>query len=427
MKRLLIAIFVSSFMLACTSDDDTLIVAVCDTPIDINVQSVTDSSVLVSWTNTNSYSGSDAAQLGQIVIEYGPTGFQPGSGISIPTNGDSITLINLSPTTTYDFYLTAVCTVNNISLTTNVASFTTDYSAVIPEYLTRLSELNIFVGDLADLNLSPKVFEYNLHTELFTDYAHKLRTIALPEGEALSYQDDGFPVFPTGTVITKTFYYELDETDPNSDRHIIETRVLMKRESDWEIGNYVWNEEMTEAFLDDEQHDVKVDFRNKDGDLMSVDYIVPAGFDCTKCHSNSGNVTPIGPKLRTMNFDINGVNQLQKFIDAGHLVNAPAPSSILSLPDWKDDANYTLEERARAYLDVNCAHCHEPGGFCESQSTLDLAYTTSFEDSNIFSRRFSIGTRMSFFSPGTSMPFIGVTMVHSEGYDLIQEYLDSLD
>ncbi len=414
-------------MISCTSDDDTLIVAVCDTPININVQSITDSSAIISWTNNNTSSWSDNTLESQVVIEFGPSGFQPGSGISIPAMGNSVTLQNLSQASSYDFYITAICTVNNISLTSNVQSFTTDYKSVVPEFLPTLSELNIFIGDLADLNLSPKVFEYKLHTQLFTDYAHKLRTIALPEGEALRYQDDGFPIFPTGTVITKTFYYELDETDPNSDRQIIETRVLMKRATEWEIDNYVWNEEMTEAYLDSDQHDVKVDFRNKNGELVGVDYVVPGGFDCTKCHSNSGNVTPIGPKLRTMNFEVNGVNQLQRFIDAGNLINAPQPTSIGAIPNWEDDVNYTLEERARAYLDVNCAHCHEPGGFCDNQSTLDLSFETAFEDTNIFSRRFSIGTRMSFYSPGSSMPFIGTTMVHAEGYELIQEYLDSLD
>ena len=128
-----------------------------------------------------------------------------------------------------------------------------------------------------------------------------------------------------------------------------------------------------------------------------------------------------------MNFSINGINQLQSFIDKGYLINAPAPGEIEALPNWEDDVNYSLEERARAYFDVNCAHCHIPGGFCELQSTLDLAFETDYNDTNIFQRRFSIANRMSNYSPGVSMPLIGTTMVHTEGYNLIQEYLDSLD
>ena len=427
MKRLLIAILLSSILISCTNDDDVILVSVCETPLDIKIENITDTSALISWTNNNTSSWTGNTLNSEIVVEFGPSGFQPGSGVSIPTMSSSLMLQNLSPTTSYDFYVTAVCSINNVSITSNTNSFSTDYPSVVSEFLPTLSELNLFEGDIADLNLSPKVFKYDLHTELFTDYAHKLRTIALPQGEALRYQDDGFPIFPTGTVISKTFYYNLDETDPSSDRHIIETRVLIKRASEWEIGNYVWNEEMTEAFLDGDQHDVKVDYKDENGALQSVDYVVPGSFDCTKCHSNSGNVTPIGPKLRTMNFEVNGGNQLQKFIDTGHLINAPQPDAIATIPDWEDDVNYTLEERARAYLDVNCAHCHEPGGFCVDQSTLDLRFETSLEDSNIYIRRFSIGTRMSFYSPGSSMPFIGTTMVHTEGYQLVQEYLDSLD
>ena len=425
MKRLLISILLSSFLISCINDDDIIFVSVCETPLDIKIENITDTSVLISWTNNNTTNWTD--DTSEIVVEFGPSGFEQGSGVTIPTMSSSLVLQDLSANTTYDFYVTAVCSINNVSITSNINSFSTDYPSIVSEFLPTLSELNLFDGDIADLKLSPKVFKYDLHTELFTDYAHKLRAIALPQGEALRYQDDGFPIFPTGTVISKTFYYYLDETDPNSDKHIIETRVLMKRASEWEIGNYVWNEEMTEAFLDSDEHEVKVNVIDSEGERLKFDYIVPGSFDCTKCHSNSGNVTPIGPKLRTMNFEVNGVNQLQKFIDDGHLINAPQPDAIATIPNWKDDVNYTLEERARAYLDVNCAHCHEPGGFCIDQSTLDLSYETSFEDSNIFSRRFSIGTRMSFYSPGSSMPFIGTTMVHSQGYELIQEYLDSLD
>ena len=297
---------------------------------------------------------------------------------------------------------------------------------IIAEFLPNLSQLNLFVGDLNTLAINSNMFKYELNTQLFTDYAHKLRIIGLPEGTALEYADDGFPIFPTGTLIAKTFYYNLDETNPNSGQKIIETRVLIKEETEWTIGNYVWNEDQTDAVLDQNQYNVTVDFVNETGDDVTVNYVVPGANDCTKCHSNSNNITPIGPKLRTMNFNVDGVNQLQYFIDNGQLINAPNPSEIASLPNWEDDINYSLEERSRAYFDVNCAHCHTTGGFCEFQSTLNLAFETNFDDTNIFQRRFSISNRMATYSPGISMPFIGTTMIHSEGFDLIQEYLDSL-
>ncbi|WP_347924375.1 hypothetical protein [Pontimicrobium sp. SW4] len=298
---------------------------------------------------------------------------------------------------------------------------------IVAQFLPNLSQLNLFVGDLNTLTINSNMFKYELNTQLFTDYAHKLRIIGLPEGATLQYEDDGFPIFPTGTLIAKTFYYNLDETDLNSAQQIIETRVLIKEETEWTIGNYVWNEEQTEAYLDTNEHQVKVDFVNEEGEDVEINYVVPGANDCTKCHSNSNDVTPIGPKLRTMNFDIDGVNQLQSFIDKGYLTDAPSLGEIEVLPNWEDDVNYSLEERSRAYFDINCAHCHTPGGFCEFQSTLDLAFETDFNDTNIFQRRFSISARMSYYFPGTSMPLIGTTMIHSEGYNLIQEYLDSLE
>jgi len=318
------------------------------------------------------------------------------------------------------------------SLFTSCLNDTDDYivyedDPIVAEFLPNLSDLNLFIGDLKDLTINSNTFVYNLNTELFTDYAHKLRIIGLPNGSVLEYADDGFPIFPTGTLMAKTLYYNLDETNPKAAQQIIETRVLIKEEAEWAIGNYVWNEEQTDAFLDTNEHQVKVDFVNEAGEDVEVDYIVPAANDCTKCHINTNLVTPIGPKLRTMNFVVNGVNQLQSFIDNGYLANAPAPSEITALPNWEDDVNFSLEERARAYFDINCAHCHIQGGFCDLQSTLDLAFETAFDDTNIFQRRFSISARMSNYSPGTSMPFIGTTMIHSEGYNLIQEYLDTLD
>ena len=416
MKRLLLAVFIATFMVSCLNDDE--VIPVCDTPVQISSANITNTSIELTWTNNN--------EVKDVIVEYGPAGFQLGSGTKLNTAENTLAINNLQPNTNYDFYVTAICSADNISVVTETVSFATDVNPVVAQFLDNLSELNIFNGDLVDLNVSPKTFKYDLSTPLFTDYAHKLRTIALPPGTSLEFNGDGFPIFPTGTLISKTFYYNLDENDASAGRQIIETRVLIKEADEWTIGNYLWNEEQTEATLTEDQHDVKVDFRNAEGNLMAVDYEVPSRTNCIRCHSNAGDITPIGPKLRTMNFEVDGVNQLQKFIDDGHLSSAPAVSSIGSLPNW-EDTSLPLESRARAYFDINCAHCHEPGGFCDNFSSLDLRYETSYEDSQIYPRRFSISTRMGTYSPGTSMPWIGTTMVHTEGYALIQEYLDSLD
>jgi len=298
---------------------------------------------------------------------------------------------------------------------------------VVAEFLNNLSDINIFVGDdLSELNINSNAFEYQLATQLFTDYAYKLRVIALPEGQSMQYNGDGFPMYPNGTLIAKTFYYNINEQDLSEGKVIIETRVLIRENNAWTIGNYVWNENQTDAVLDQNEHIVPVSWRDAQGEERNTNYVVPSSTDCIKCHSNSGITTIIGPKLRNMNFNVDGMNQLQAFIDHGYLSGAPDVSSIEALPNW-EDTTYSLEERGRAYFDMNCAHCHTAGGFCEIESTLRLSYDTPFIDTKITERQNQIINRMQYFDSGFSMPFIGTTSVHTEGFNLIQQYINSLD
>jgi uncharacterized repeat protein (TIGR03806 family) len=416
MKRLCLIGLILTLIVSCKDDDDQII-AQCEIPTQLTVTEISDVSAIVSWENSNS--------IQNVQIEYGISGFLPGSGSIIEATQNSVTITGLSADTAYDFYVQAVCATDNVSMLSVAGSFNTNSSPVNAEFLPNLSQLNLFAGEMADLRLSTNVFQYDLNTPLFTDYAHKLRLIALPPGQTMTYDGEGFPIFPNGTLIAKTFYYNLDETNLSLGRKIIETRVLIRVNGAWTIGNYVWNESQTDAVLDDNQYTVPVSWVNEAGEAMAANYIVPGANDCTKCHSNAGNITIIGPKVRNMNFEIDGVNQLQKFIDAGHLSEAPSVNTIVALPNWQDQ-NLSLESRSRAYFDVNCAHCHSPGGFCEAQSILDLRFELDFNDTYILLRKNSIINRMSAYNPGFSMPFIGTTMVHTEGFDLIKAFLDTL-
>ena len=133
-----------------------------------------------------------------------------------------------------------------------------------PELLSEWNQLEISDGQLVLLD---GVTPYGLTSPLFTDDAHKLRTVWMPEGAsaAMPDPDDTFD-FPVGTVITKTFYYpepdgtaEVLLTDPDdsglagplalADVRLIETRVLVHRDDGWAAIPYVWNDEETEASL----------------------------------------------------------------------------------------------------------------------------------------------------------------------------------
>lgn len=293
---------------------------------------------------------------------------------------------------------------------------------VIPEFLPNLSDLNLFEGDLNDITPSDRAFIYDLNTTLFTDYAYKQRILALPEGTSMEYVDDGFPDFPDNTVMAKTFYYLNNERNEAEGKILLETRVLIKKNGLWELGNYKWNADQTDAVLDNTTSNVAISYLDNSGNTVNVDYVIPSAQDCIDCHNSNNVITPIGPRLRSLN----GNNQLEDWISNNVLTGLSDASQVTVLPNWEDAVNYSLEERARAYFDMNCAHCHSEGGFCGDQSYLRLSYDTPFAESYIFEDKINIDTRMSFYYQGVSMPLIGTTMMHPEGYDLISQYLDTL-
>lgn len=298
----------------------------------------------------------------------------------------------------------------------------------VPEFLPNLSQLKLFKGDLADFQYNDNVYEYSMVTPLFTDYAHKLRVVAIPDGEQLTYKNDGLLEFPDNSIMAKTFYYFNDERDHSLGKKIIETRVLIKKEGVWLVRNYFWNEDQTDAVLDDDAHPLQVDWIDETGTAKTVDYVVPPNTMCIQCHNLDGVITPIGPKARVMNFMHDGQNVLQYWKDNNLLADAPDISEIPTLPDWADES-LSLEERARAYLDVNCAHCHQTGGSYNDSfgDNFQFTYETPFEDSNIFQVRTQIKDRMNTQIPGYFMPLIGVNIKHDEGLELMNAYIDSLD
>ena len=405
-------------LFSCENDDDAPMVAQCAIPTALSTSNITFSSATLNWNDSNNAE--------DYSIEYGISGFSAGTGTTVFSTTPSIEITNLLANTSYDFYVQIECDIDNQSLLSDVQSFTTLAAPVVAEFLQNLSELNLYAGNLADLVPSPYASEYELNTTLFSDYAHKERLIALPLGASMQYNDSGLPNFPNNTVIAKTFYYNNDERDLSLGRQIIETRVLIKKEDGWQTGDYVWNASQTEATLDLEGGDVLISWIDGDGESQSITYNIPSNNDCFTCHQNSDDVTPIGPKLRMLNFERNGQNQLQSFIDSGYLEGITSASEVTVVPNWLD-TSYSMEERARAYLDINCAHCHIDGGFCDDQSTLRLDFETLFENTNILQRKNSINARISSFQTGFSMPFIGTTILHDEGVALIQLYLDNLD
>ena len=219
------------------------------------------------------------------------------------------------------------------------------------------------------------VLPYELNTALFADHAVKHRHIHLPEGEPMRWSLAGTLDFPVGTVIAKTFAYPVDARDPSLGERWLETRLEIHEPDGWTGFSYVWDESRTDATLAVGGASIETAWIADDGTAMSSVYEVPNVNQCLTCHAQDGAYEPLGPTAANLNRpgrERNLVaNQLDAWIAAGHLEGAPPAGERPCLPVWNDESTGDLDLRARAWLDVNCAYCHNPSGTART-SGLDL-------------------------------------------------------
>lgn len=291
------------------------------------------------------------------------------------------------------------------------------------QMLPKLSDYNIFQGNFRDLKPSDSFHLYEISTQLFSDYAEKQRLIKLPAGTTMHATNDGLPDFPDGTMLVKTFYYFNDKRDTLRGKKIVETRLLIKAGSQWNAATYLWNEEQTDATLLTTGINEMVNWIDDNGSPKIISFHVPNINECATCHHSNEEVMPIGPKIRNLNFSVQRnnetINQLTYFQNTC-ILNPVNPASFSSLPDWKNTM-LTVDQRARAYLDVNCAHCHNPSGFAANTGIV-FSYETPFDQTKIGKVKGAIHDQMS----SGEMPKLGTTTIDEKGLALITEYIKSL-
>ena len=341
-----------------------------------------------------------------------------------------------------------------------------------PEHL---SEWGLFTVGKGGIAPHTGMVTYELATPLFSDYAQKWRTIWMPKGVHATYDPDRWFDFPVGTIVTKTFYYSTPPTaataqdsrtvlkatpatyqtgvDGLDTAHVrlIETRLLVKRADGWVALPYVWNADGTDATLERTGADIPLTLDNG-SDQQRFVYSVPNQNQCAGCHAQdyrTRSVQPIGLKARHLNRDFAGeggeINQLRRLVAKGYLTGVPG-AGVPRNADWQDQAAGT-DVRARAYLDVNCSHCHNRDG---AARTSGLWLDTATLDPRILGmckppvaagrgtgdRSFDIVPghpdasiipyRLASTDPGVMMPEVGRALQHREGVDLISRYIAAM-
>lgn len=334
-----------------------------------------------------------------------------------------------------------------------------------------LSELNLLRWDATAgaFEYNARVVPYALNTPLFSDFAVKDRAIYVPEGATVAYSDEGVLELPVGSAIVKSFSYPADFREPDVARNVIETRVLIHAEDGWENWPYIWDEAQQDAVLSPSGEVRAVDFVDAEGEARTANYLVPQRNQCGACHALQATpggdetfFTPIGPKARNLNrtFDFGGGvglrNQLAYLSDLGMLTGLPELSEVPAAMDFGPIeesglaavAPEDLDHAARDYLDVNCAHCHNPRGVQGQTSQLFLNYDN--EDAfrlGFCKRPGSAGEgnggltydivpgnpdesilifRTETEEVGAMMPLLGRSLAHDRGVELLRAWVAAL-
>lgn len=326
-------------------------------------------------------------------------------------------------------------------------------TAAVPRL--KLSEYGFFAGQLSNLTPADHVYYYEVNAPLFSDYAEKQRLIYLPPGTKMSFQPNAAFDFPDGAVIIKNFFYWTDANAPEKGRNILETRLLLKENNAWKALVYVWNKEQTDAVLEVAGASFPVQWTTHAGKKATLEYAVPNLNQCKGCHSYSGQFVPIGTTARQLNRTEKQGNQLLYWAKLG-ILDLPANLDVVNIPtlfdyrtiqhpDKTDAAK--LNSAARAYLDGNCAHCHNPNGPASTSGMFLEFHQTDPERIGVGkppvaagrgsgNRKYGIVPgkpgesilyyRMEQDDPGIRMPELGRQLAHKEGLEIIKYWIKSL-
>jgi len=334
---------------------------------------------------------------------------------------------------------------------------------------TLLSDYHLFAWDpAAGFTFNDRVVPYDLNTALFSDYALKQRAIYVPEGAAAAFDPDRALDLPVGSVVMKTFYFPADQRAPTQDLQLIETRLLVRHADGWHPLPYIWDADQHDAVLSPAGEVRAISFTGVDGSPQVSNYLIPQRNDCQGCHAEQAgtgapiDVVLIGIKARHLNrvYDYGGAvgprNQLDHLAELGMLTGAPAAATVPAAYDFRPIeasgvsalAGAELDTAARSYLDINCAHCHNPLGVqgMTSQLFLDQANADLFH-LGICKRPGSAGvgnggftfdivpgdpdTSILYFRTDTTklgamMPLLGRSLTHQRGAELLHAWIAAM-
>lgn len=254
-------------------------------------------------------------------------------------------------------------------------------SGALPQLL---SQTGAFAA-VRNLQHAGTLLPYDLVQPFWSDGAIKTRFVAMPDAK-VAFSPTGEWRFPPGTVFVKTFELPTDAANQNLKRRL-ETRLLVVDRNGGVYGvTYKWRADLSDAELvapEGLHEDITI--RDSNGSHAQSWYY-PSRSDCLVCHNSHTNGV-LGPKTRQMNRDLHYAdgsteNQLRRWNRLGLFDTTLDEKDIASFPTLahSDDTSRSIEDRARSWLDANCAHCHRPGG---TVANFDARYETPLAEQQL--------------------------------------------
>lgn len=256
---------------------------------------------------------------------------------------------------------------------------------------TKLSQTGVFTNT-PNMSAASSLISYVPNTPLWSDGAVKTRYFSVPNsgapflsGSQVAFAPTGTWTFPAGTVFVKTFQLLTNTSDPNSLLRL-ETRLLVRDTNGTVYGvTYKWRPDNSDADLLTTSSNQDVAITTPSG-IVHQTWYYPSPSDCLQCHTPVANYV-LGLSTRQLNGTNTyptGVadNQLRALNRVGMFNPAIDEASISGFERLSSltNASASFEERARSYLDANCAQCHQPGG---NGPSFDARYDTPLANQNL--------------------------------------------
>ncbi len=301
----------------------------------------------------------------------------------------------------------------------------------------RLSETGVFAS-VPEGRLGEHMIPYEINVPFWSDGAAKQRYIGLLEGGVLEYQRHGAWEVPVGALLVKNF-----EIKDLGRSRTLETRMILRTSQGWKAATYVWDASGNEAQLAVEGRQ----FELYPGALVRT-WHAPSASECVSCHTASSGFV-LGLTTAQLNRTVDGANQIEAMARR-ELVQVPDdfdpqtaprfPADLADLPTQSAE----LERHARAWLDVNCAMCHQPRG--TGNASIDLRWQTPLAETRMLNEPPSQGDLgladpriLASGKPGQSlllhrvetlgdgrMPNVATNIVDADGVRLLRAWIEAL-